>query len=101
MEKKTLRLPTHPGILLKEELLEPQGLSLNQLGLALHVPVNRLSQIVRGKRAITPDTSIRLGRYFGFSPEYWLNLQTRYEFEMVQRQWGARIASEVKPRRAA
>ena len=101
MSQQMLRRPVHPGVLLKEELLDPFGLSLNQLARALKVPANRLSQIVSGRRSISPDTSIRLGRYFGFSADYWLNLQVRYEFECVRRASGARIAAEVRPRRAA
>ena len=101
MNKKSIRLPAHPGLVLKEEVLDPAGLSLNRLARELRVPVNRLSQIVHGRRAITPDTSIRLGRYFGFSQDYWLNLQTRYGFELVRRQSGSRIEAEVRPRRAA
>ncbi|MBI5083793.1 MAG: HigA family addiction module antidote protein [Acidobacteria bacterium] len=99
--QQALRIPTHPGVILKEELLAPRRLSLNHLARELRVPVNRLSQIVNGKRAITPDTSLRLGRYFGFSPDYWLRLQSRYDFELVRRQHGARIAAEVTPHRAA
>jgi len=85
-----VRPPVHPGRVLKEDLLDPLELS-----------VNRLSQIVRGARAITPDTSLRLGRYFGFLPDYWLKLQMHYDFELARRTSLARIEREVHPRRAA
>jgi addiction module HigA family antidote len=61
------RLPVHPGTVLKKDLLDPLGMSINQLAKELRVPANRLSQIVRGRRGITPDTSLRLARYFGFT----------------------------------
>ncbi|MFN0101901.1 MAG: HigA family addiction module antitoxin [Bryobacteraceae bacterium] len=80
-----IRTPVHPGEILREEMLAPMGLSLSALARGIQVPVNRLSQIVRGRRAITPDTGLRLSRYFGFSPEYWVQLQMRYDFELVRR----------------
>ena len=95
------RPPVHPGRILKLDLLDPLGISINQLAQALRVPANRLSQIVNGKRAITPDTSLRLARYFGFSPEYWLNLQSHYDMELVRRRKMRKIESQVKPREAA
>jgi addiction module HigA family antidote len=95
------RAPTHPGKILKEDLLDPLGMSINQLAKALCVPANRLSQIVRGKRAITPDTSLRLARYFGFTAEYWLNLQTHRDLELARRRSLRRIEGEIKPRAAA
>ena len=95
------RPPVHPGRILREDLLGPLGLSVNQLAKALRVPANRLSQIVRGTRAVTPDTSLRLGRYFGFSPDFWLRLQMHYEFELARRTSLPKIEREVRPRRAA
>ncbi len=95
------RMPPHPGRILKEDLLIPLGMSINQLAHALRVPANRLSQIVQGKRAITPDTSLRLARYFGFSPDYWLNLQVHYDLEVARRRLGRRIEGEITPREAA
>jgi addiction module HigA family antidote len=94
-------MPIHPGEILREELLVPMGLSLSELARGIHVPVNRLSQIVRGLRAVSPDTAIRLSRYFGFSPDYWMQLQMRYDFELVRRRDGERIEREVTPREAA
>jgi len=95
------RAPVYPGRILKEDLLDPLGLSVNRLAVELRVPANRLTQIVNGLRAITPDTSIRLGRYFGFSPEFWHNLQKHYEFEVARRTTQARIERTVRPREAA
>ena|SRR5579863_2440895 len=95
------RPPVHPGEILKADLLDPLSLSINQTAKAIRVPANRLNQIVRGTRAITPDTSLRLGRYFGFSPDYWLRLQMHYEFELARRNSLARIQREVRPRKAA
>ena len=96
-----LRPPVHPGRILKEDLLDPLGMSVNKLARELRVPANRLSQIVNGRRAVSPDTSIRLGRYFGFSAEYWHNLQKHYEFELARRSSQTRIQRDVRPRRAA
>src|SRR5512144_3066079 len=93
-----LRPPVHPGVVLKEDLLDPYGMSINRLAKELHVPANRLSQIVQGKRGITADTSLRLARYFGFTPEYWLNLQTHYDLEIIRRESIRRIEREIKPR---
>ena len=101
MLREKPRSPIHPGRILKEDLLDPLGLSVNRLAAALRVPANRLSQIIRGRRAITQDTSIRLGRYFGFSAEFWHNLQKHYEFEIARRSSLARIERLVRPRQAA
>ena len=96
-----VRMPIHPGEILREEMLAPMGLSLSELARGIQVPLNRLSQIARGLRAVTPDTALRLSRYFGFSPDYWLRLQMRYDFELVRRRDGERIEREVTPREAA
>ena len=96
-----LRHPVHPGRILREDLLEPLGLSVNKLAAELRVLANRLGQIIQGRRAVTPDTSIRLGRYFGFSPEFWHNLQKHYELELARRASQAGIEREVRPREAA
>jgi len=92
--------PIHPGELLRDELAEI-GISLNELGRALRVPMNRISAIVNGKRAITVDTAMRLARYFGTSPQYWLNLQSAYDLEVAEREIRPRIEKEVLPRTAA
>ncbi|MGC4050896.1 MAG: HigA family addiction module antitoxin [Paludibaculum sp.] len=92
--------PIHPGVLLRDELDEI-GVSLNELGRALRVPMNRISAVVNGKRAITVDTAMRLARYFGTSPQYWLNLQVAYDLEVAEQAIGARVEKEVLPRTAA
>jgi addiction module HigA family antidote len=101
MARRKHRPPVHPGRILKEDPLEPLGMSVNQLAGALRVPANRLNQVVNGKRAITPDTLLRLARYFGFSPEFWLNLQTQYDLELARRLSMEKTAREVAPRQAA
>ncbi len=95
------RAPIHPGVILKTDLLDPHGMSVNKLAKELHVPANRLSQIISGKRGISPDTSLRLARYFGFSSEYWLNMQTQYDLEIIRRQSLRKIEKQIKPREAA
>ena len=75
--------------------------SLNQLARDLRVPMNRISAIVNSKRSITADTAIRLARYFGTSPQYWMNLQTAYDLQVAERVLGARIERDVLPRSAA
>jgi addiction module HigA family antidote len=92
--------PIHPGELLKDELKEID-VSLNEIARALRVPMNRVSAIVNGKRAITVDTAMRLARYFGTSPQYWLNLQNAHDLEVAERELAPRIAKEVLPRNAA
>ncbi len=91
--------PIHPGELLREELAEI-GVSLNELSRALRVPMNRISAIANGKRAITADTAMRLARYFGTSAQMWMNLQLAYDLEVAERELSARIAREVLPRSA-
>lgn len=86
----------HPGRVLKREL-EARGLSANRLALALHVPSGRLTDILNGKRGISPDTALRLSRYFGNDARFWLNLQTAYDLAVAQQELGERIAAEVKP----
>jgi antitoxin HigA-1 len=95
------RDPVHPGVILKADLLEPLGMSVNKLAAELHVPANRLSQIINGKRGISPDTSLRLARYFGFTAEYWLNMQAQYDLEIIRRRAMRQIEKEIKPREAA
>jgi addiction module HigA family antidote len=92
--------PIHPGGLLRDEIGEI-GVSLNELARALRVPMNRISAIVNGKRAITVDTAMRLAGYFGTSPLYWLNLQVAYHLEVAGQEIQPRIEREVPPRTAA
>ncbi|HMF74336.1 MAG TPA: HigA family addiction module antitoxin [Bryobacteraceae bacterium] len=89
-----------PGEFLVEEFLEPLGLSANALALSLHVPANRIQAIVNGRRGITADTALRLGQYFGTTPEFWVNLQAIYELDKAKREKLAQIRAEV-PRRSA
>ncbi len=91
------RVTTSPGEMLTEEFLKPLGISQNQLALEIRVPANRISQIVRGTRAISPDTALRLARYFGNSPEFWLNLQQMYDLSRARQESAARIKDEVRP----
>ncbi len=85
----------HPGVTLKEEL-EARGLAPAAVALKLRVPPQRLHEIVRGTRAITPDTALRLGRYFGTSAEFWLTMQTNYDLALARKERGARIEAEVE-----
>lgn len=93
--------PIHPGEILREEFLAPLDMSANALALALKVPAPRINDIVREKRAITPDIALRLARYFGTTPEFWLNLQTAYDLRRTRCELGAAIEDEVSPRMAA
>jgi len=88
-------VPIHPGRILKREL-GVRGLSANKLALALRVPSGRITTILNGKRSITPETALRLGRFFGNSAQFWLNLQTRYDLLITERQLGERIRAEVE-----
>jgi len=85
----------HPGRVLKRELVARE-LSANKLALALHVPSGRITAILNAKRAITPETALRLARYFGNSTQFWMNLQTRYDLNETELELGARIESEVE-----
>ena len=95
MTKKLLE-PIFPGEILLEEFMKPLGVSINKLARDIYVPPGRISEIVNGKRSITADTAIRLGRYFGVSPEIWLNLQADYELRVVMRDAGKEIESHVR-----
>jgi antitoxin HigA-1 len=90
--------PVHPGEILRDEFLTPLRLSVYALAKAIKVPRSRANEIVRGERAITTETALRLGQYFGITPEFWLNLQTRYDLEVAERTLRRRIESEVRPR---
>jgi antitoxin HigA-1 len=98
---RTAKLPAvHPGDILKETL-DDLGLNMNRLAQEIGVPANRISAIVRGQRGITGETALRLGRYFGTTPVYWMNMQARYDLETARDEWEHRIESEVRPRDAA
>ncbi|MBN1227366.1 MAG: HigA family addiction module antidote protein [Deltaproteobacteria bacterium] len=87
--------PIHPGEILREEFLEPMGISQYKLAKDISVPPRRINEIVHGKRSITADTALRLGRFFNMSPQFWLNLQTRYNLEVTQDQLENRLDNEV------
>lgn len=80
----THREPTHPGEMLLEEFLKPMGLSQKDLAKGIHVPYQRVNELVRGRRGVTPSTALRLARFFGMSPEFWLNLQLRWDLSHAQ-----------------
>jgi antitoxin HigA-1 len=92
------RLRTHPGEVLAEEYMKPLGLSANALGRALGAPGNRISDIVRGRRDVSADTAIRLGRYFGVDPRFWLNLQTAHDLSRAENNYDY---SNLRSREAA
>ena len=87
--------PIHPGEILIEEFLEPMGSSQYRLAKDISVPPRRINEIVHGKRSITADTALRLGRFFGMSPQFWLNLQTRYDLEVAEDFLADRLEGEV------
>ncbi len=93
--------PVHPGEILREDFLAPLGLSVNALAQALRVPATRLHEIVNGRRGITPDSAMRLARYFGGDAQSWLNLQTAHDLRVAQLQRQAEIERDVLPREAA
>jgi addiction module HigA family antidote len=88
--------PIHPGEILQEEYLEPLGLSQYRLAKETSVPPRRINEIVRGTRAITADTALRLSRFFGTSERFWLNLQARYDLEIEKDRLGDRLRREVR-----
>jgi len=90
----------HPGEILSEDFLAPMGLSVYALAKALKVPRSRVNDIVLGRRTITADTALRLARYFGTTPEFWVTLQARYDLEVAKETRLSRIAAEVTPRAA-
>jgi addiction module HigA family antidote len=87
-------VPIHPGRILRRELVA-RNMSANRLALALRVPSGRITSILNGKRAVSADTALRLARHLGTSAQFWLNLQTRYDLTVAERDHGARIAAEV------
>ena len=87
--------PVHPGEVLAEDFMAPRGLSANQLALALRVPANRLTEVIRGRRSISADTALRLARYFDTTPGLWMNLQSRYDLDVAQDEAGKQIEREV------
>jgi len=95
------RSPVHPGEMLREEFMKPLGISMNGLALELHVPVTRVSEIVNERRGITADTALRLGRYFGTSADFWMNMQKDYELILTRQKSLKIIEKQVRRRTAA
>lgn len=93
--------PVTPGEMLREEFLKEYGLSQNQLARAIGISPNRIAEIVNDRRRISADTALRLGLYFGNSPEFWLNLQTHYDLKIARRQLSAEAAERIRAHRAA
>ena len=89
--------PIHPGEILLKEFLDPMGITQYRLAKAINVPARRINEIVQGKRAITPDTALRLSLFFKMSEGFWLNLQTRYDLETAKDQLRGRLEKEVTP----
>ena len=92
--------PIHPGEILRDEFLTPLDISVYRLAQALRISRPRLNDIVRGRRAVTIDTALRLGRYFGTTPAFWINLQTRFDLEVAERTVRRRIEREIEPHAA-
>ena len=94
------RVTTHPGEVLAEEFLTPLGLSVNALAMALRVPATRMGAVIKGERAVTADTALRLARFFGTSPEFWVNLQAMHDLTKARLENGVTIVRDVHPRAA-
>lgn len=96
------RIPApHPGETLLEDFMKPMGLTANRVATDLRVPATRIGEIVHGRRAITAETALRLGRYFGTSAQFWMNLQALYDLAVAQEREGAAIAHDVRPLQSA
>jgi addiction module HigA family antidote len=94
------RVTTHPGEVLVGEFLKPLGLSVNALAIALRVPATRIGAIVKGERSVTADTALRLARFLGTSPEFWVNLQAMHDLTKARLESGGAIERDVQPRAA-
>jgi addiction module HigA family antidote len=92
------RVTTHPGEVLSEEFLDPLGMSVNALAMALRVPATRIGSIVKSERSVTADTALRLARFFGTSPEFWMNLQAMHDLTRARQENGKTIERDVRPR---
>ncbi len=93
--------PVHPGEVLLEEFMKPMNLSQNRLAIEIGVDARRVNEIVLGFRSVTADTALRLGRYFGVSPQFWLGLQAEYDLDVAMDKLGNRLEREVRPRQMA
>jgi addiction module HigA family antidote len=97
MKPKSRKLdPIPPGEILKEEFMVPHGLTVNGIARALAVPPGRISEIIRGRRAITADTALRLGKFFGTTPQLWLNLQTGFDLQVAELAW-PKVERSIRP----
>ena len=97
MAKSERLPPIHPGEILREDFIKPLRISMNRLALDLRVPVTRVTEIVHERRAITPDTALRLGRYFNTSARFWMNAQSSYDLEVAQDELQHTIERDVRP----
>jgi antitoxin HigA-1 len=97
MNKQTPLPPVHPGEILREDFLAEMGVTAYRLAKSTGMPVQRVSAIVNEKRAITADTALRLGRFFGVDPQWWMNMQARFDLETAKRELGDRLEREVNP----
>jgi len=97
MRKKDCLDPITPGEILREDFMEPMGISMNKLSRDIAVPPNRISEIVNGKRGISADTALRLERYFGVEAQFWLNLQSEYDLRVMKRKIGPDIEQRILP----
>ena len=89
--------PIHPGEIIREDYLDPLGMTAHALAMELRVPVPRINDIVRERRAVTPDTALRLARYFGTTAQFWLNLQSAFDLKQAEIDLGKKIEQEVRP----
>ena len=102
MKKKPKVIPSiHPGETLREDFLKPLGLTVNRLAIELQVPATRVNDIARCRRAISADTALRLARFFGTTPQFWMNLQANYDLEIAQDAHGEEISDRIRPHKAA
>ncbi|MFI5117378.1 MAG: HigA family addiction module antitoxin [Terriglobales bacterium] len=97
MAKSERLRPIHPGEILREDFMRPLRISMNRLALDLRVPVTRIGEIVHERRGITPDTALRLGRYFNTSARFWMNAQSSYDLEVAQDELQRTIERDVRP----
>ncbi len=97
MAKSDRLPPIHPGEILREDFMKPLGISMNRVALDLRVPVTRITEIVHQRRGITPDTAMRLGRYFNTSARFWMNAQSSYDLEVAQDELQRTIERDVRP----
>jgi len=100
MIKNNMR-PIHPGEILREEFLEPLGMSANALSMELRVPAPRINEVVRERRGVSTDTALRLARFFNTTPQFWLNLQTSFDLKQTELEVGKKIEHEINPMHVA